>query len=112
MEELCQCIGNPADPIGFLCLVGFLSFLNRRSGETVGASFPAMCEKLLLIAGCAAHTDWAIGIGDAQRYAVYADARWQALHSDPSWSVMFESCSFNKSVNHHNSLGTPFKLTL
>ena len=40
------------------------------------ATFPAFVTQLVLIAGCARHTDWAIAIGEAERFAVYADARF------------------------------------
>ena len=39
----------------------------------MAVSFPEYVDELLLIAGCAAHTDWAIGIGDVQRHTIRAD---------------------------------------
>ena len=47
------------------------------------ATFPAFTQ-LVLIAGCARHTDWAIAIGEAERFAVYADARFAGGAYDPS----------------------------
>ena len=41
------------------------------------ASFPEFVEKLVLIAGCGKHTDWAIGIGEAQRHAIVSDANFE-----------------------------------
>ena len=41
------------------------------------ASFPEYVEKLVLIAGCGKHTDWAIGIGEAQRHAIVSDANFE-----------------------------------
>ena len=48
------------------------------------ATFPAFVTQLVLIAGCARHTDWAIAIGEAERFAVYADARFAGGAYDPS----------------------------
>ena len=48
------------------------------------ATFPDFVEKLILIAGCGRHTDWAIAIGEAERFAVYADARFKGGAYDPS----------------------------
>jgi len=41
------------------------------------ASFPEFVEKLVLIAGCGKHTDWAIGIGEAQRHAIVSDVNFE-----------------------------------
>jgi homoserine O-acetyltransferase len=40
------------------------------------ASFPDFVDKLVLIAGCGKHTDWAIGIGEAQRHSIISDANF------------------------------------
>ena len=40
------------------------------------ATYPDFVEELVLIAGCGRHTDWAIGIGEAQRYAIMADSNF------------------------------------
>ncbi len=40
-------------------------------------------EQLLLIAMGKAHSAWAIGIGEAQRRALYADPRWKDGHYPP-----------------------------
>ena len=45
----------------------------RIDGLDAGAGikrFEEFVEKLVLIAGCGKHTDWAIGIGEAQRHAI------------------------------------------
>ena len=54
----------------------------RIEGPSVGAgnsrsSFLEFVEKLVLIAGCGKHTDWAIGIGEAQRHAIVSDANFE-----------------------------------
>ncbi|KNC77687.1 hypothetical protein SARC_09857 [Sphaeroforma arctica JP610] len=46
----------------------------------MAASYPDFVSELLLVAGCAQHPDWAIGLGDSQRFAIYSDATWQ--HGD------------------------------
>ena len=48
------------------------------------ATFPDFVNQLILIAGCGRHTDWAIAIGEAERFAVYADARFAGGAYDPS----------------------------
>ena len=48
------------------------------------ATFPDFVDRLILIAGCGRHTDWAIAIGEAERFAVYADARFKGGAYDPS----------------------------
>ena len=41
------------------------------------ATFPEFVRSMGLICTCGRHTDWAIGLGEAQRHAIYADKRWQ-----------------------------------
>ncbi|EEH59040.1 uncharacterized protein MICPUCDRAFT_10838, partial [Micromonas pusilla CCMP1545] len=41
------------------------------------ATFPDFVEELCLIAGCGRHTDWAIGIGEAQRFSIMADGKFK-----------------------------------
>ena len=48
------------------------------------ATLPDFVDRLILIAGCGRHTDWAIAIGEAERFAVYADARFKGGAYDPS----------------------------
>lgn len=40
------------------------------------ACYPDYVDELVLIAGCGRHTDWAIGIGEAQRFSIMADAKF------------------------------------
>ena len=48
-----------------------------------GATHPDLVESLVLIAGCGKHTDWAIGIGEAERFAIAADAKFLGGAYDP-----------------------------
>ena len=48
------------------------------------ATFPDFVDQLILIAGCGRHTGWAVAIGEAERFAVYADARFAGGAYDPS----------------------------
>jgi homoserine acetyltransferase len=48
-----------------------------------GATHPDLVESLVLIAGCGKHTDWAIGIGEAERFAIAADAKYRGGAYDP-----------------------------
>ena len=41
------------------------------------ASYPYMVENSILVATCARHTAWAIGLGEAGRQAIYADPKWR-----------------------------------
>jgi len=41
------------------------------------ATYPDYVTELVLIAGCGRHTDWAIGIGEAQRFSIMADAKFK-----------------------------------
>ena len=41
------------------------------------ACYPDYVTELVLIAGCGRHTDWAIGIGEAQRFSIMADAKFK-----------------------------------
>jgi homoserine O-acetyltransferase len=41
------------------------------------ASFPELVDGLVLVATCARHTDWAIGLGEAGRQAIFADPLWR-----------------------------------
>ena len=47
------------------------------------ATFPDFVTELVLIAGCGRHTDWAIGIGEAQRFSIMADAKFKGGQYDP-----------------------------
>ena len=62
VTKLSMCIGGS---MGSMLALGF------------AASFPEFVEKLVLIAGCGKHTDWAIGIGEAQRHAIVSDANFE-----------------------------------
>ena len=48
------------------------------------ATFPDFVTELVLIAGCGRHTDWAIGIGEAQRFSIMADAKFKGGAYDPA----------------------------
>ena len=48
------------------------------------ATFPDFVTELVLIAGCGRHTDWAIGIGEAQRFSIMADAKFKGGQYDPA----------------------------
>ena len=48
------------------------------------AAFPDFVTELVLIAGCGRHTDWAIGIGEAQRFSIMADAKFKGGQYDPA----------------------------
>lgn len=41
------------------------------------ATYPDFVETMVLIAGCGRHTDWAIGMGEAQRYAIMSDGKYK-----------------------------------
>ena len=41
------------------------------------ASFPELVDALVLVATCARHSDWAIGLGEAGRQAIFADPLWR-----------------------------------
>ena len=41
------------------------------------ATFPADVDALIVIASCAAHSAWGVGLGVAGRAAIAADARWR-----------------------------------
>ena len=49
-----------------------------------GASYPDYVRELVLVAGCGRHTDWAIGIGEAERFAIMADGKWAGGDYDPN----------------------------
>ena len=58
--------------------------------------------ELVLIAGCGRHTDWAIGLGEAQRFSIMSDAKFKGGDYNPRirpapgcdlWSMM-ASCSY------------------
>jgi homoserine O-acetyltransferase len=40
-------------------------------------TYPDYVGGLVIVAACARHTDWAIGLGEAGRQAIFADARWR-----------------------------------
>eukprot|EP01134_Creolimax_fragrantissima_P002328 CFRG2328T1 len=44
----------------------------------MACSYPEFVSELVLVAGCAEHPDWAIGLGDAQRHCIYSDENWMA----------------------------------
>jgi homoserine O-acetyltransferase len=46
--------------------------------------YPAMVERLVFIASTARHSAWAIGLGEAQRQAIFADPRWRDGLYDPA----------------------------
>ena len=48
------------------------------------ATFPDFVTELVLIAGCGRHTDWAIGIGEAQRFSIMADAKFKGGQYAPA----------------------------
>lgn len=48
-----------------------------------GATYPEYVSDLCLVAGCGRHTDWAIGIGEAERFAIMADAKYNGGDYDP-----------------------------
>ena len=48
------------------------------------ATYPDFVTELVLIAGCGRHTDWAIGIGEAQRFSIMADAKFKGGQYDPA----------------------------
>jgi len=39
-------------------------------------TYPDFVEEIVIIAGCGRHTDWAIGIGEAQRFAIMSDGKY------------------------------------
>ena len=41
------------------------------------ATYPDFVKEIIIIAGCGRHTDWAIGIGEAQRYAIMSDGKYK-----------------------------------
>jgi homoserine O-acetyltransferase len=41
------------------------------------ASYPDMVTNSILVATCARHSAWAIGLGEAGRQAIYADPKWK-----------------------------------
>ena len=49
-----------------------------------GATYPEYVDSLCLIAGCGRHPDWAIGIGEVERFAVMAGEGWNGGDYDPS----------------------------
>ena len=49
----------------------------------MAATYPDFVDELVLIAGCAAHTDWAIGIGDVQRHTIRADPAFNGGNFEP-----------------------------
>lgn len=46
------------------------------------ATYPTFVDQLILIAGCGRHSDWAIAIGEAERFAIYADSKYKGGHYD------------------------------
>lgn len=40
------------------------------------ASYPALVSRVVAVAGCAAHPDWAIAFGEVGRRAISADSKW------------------------------------
>lgn len=56
------------------------------------ATYPAFVRSLVLVATCARHTDWAIGLGEAGRQAVYADAKWRDGYYDPADPPLAGEC--------------------
>ena len=49
-----------------------------------GATYPTYVDSLCLIAGCGRHPDWAIGIGEVERFAVMAGEGWNGGDYDAS----------------------------
>lgn len=45
-------------------------------------TYPSYVDNLILIATCARHTDWAIGMGEVERQAIYADHLWKDGYYD------------------------------
>jgi len=41
-------------------------------------------SELVLVAGCGQHTDWAIGIGEAERFSIMSDQRFNGGDYDPT----------------------------
>ena len=48
------------------------------------ASYPDYVTELVLIAGCGRHTDWAIGLGEAQRFSIMSDAKFKGGDYNPA----------------------------
>ena len=48
-----------------------------------GATYPSYVTDLCLVAGCGRHTDWAIGIGEAERFSIMADSKYNGGTYDP-----------------------------
>lgn len=51
-------------------------------------TYPAYVTDVVLIASCARHTDWAIGIGEVERQAIYADSKWRGGYYSPTDAPM------------------------
>lgn len=49
-----------------------------------GLLYPELVEGLVFIASTARHSAWAIGLGEAQRQAIFADPRWRGGDYDPA----------------------------
>ena len=49
-----------------------------------GLLFPELVEAQVFIASTARHSAWAIGLGEAQRQAIFADPRWRGGDYDPA----------------------------
>ena len=41
------------------------------------------------MAGCGRHTDWAIGIGEAERFSIMADAKYNGKVATPGCQIGF-----------------------
>jgi len=75
--------------------------------------YPEMVERIAPVACSASHSAWAIGLSEAQRQAIYADARWADGRYDPalppsaglSAARMMAMCSYRHKASFEERFG-------
>jgi len=73
--RMCMMLLKELGATGVRCAVG--GSMGSMLALEFAATYPDFVEEIILIAGCGRHTDWAIGIGEAQRYAIMSDGKYK-----------------------------------
>ena len=71
---MCKMLLEELGVRGVKCAIG--GSMGSMLALEFAVTYPDFVEELVIIAGCGRHTDWAIGIGEAQRYAIMSDSKY------------------------------------
>jgi homoserine O-acetyltransferase/O-succinyltransferase len=71
---MCKMLLEELGARGVKCAIG--GSMGSMLALEFAVTYPDFVEELVIIAGCGRHTDWAIGIGEAQRYAIMSDSKY------------------------------------